>query len=401
MGVIEIDKSQIGIFTEIILTRSELTMDSFTSHGRLPDFALWKKIEKRNVPLNFLLEITARCNNDCRHCFINLPANQHDARRKELSLTEISDIADQAVELGAIWCQITGGEPLLRADFSEIYMALKKKGLLLSLYTNACLVNQDHIALFKQYPPRDMEVTVYGVTKETYERVTRQPGSYAAFRRGLDLLLKHDINVSLKTMALRSNVHELPDIAAFCRSHSTDTFRFDPFLHLRHDGDPKRNEEIRQERLSPEEIVVIEQADDERIVALEKNCDHFIFQDPGHYDCNHLFHCGVENGSFTVSYDGIFRLCPDLWHPDFIYDLRTGSLAEAWHELVPRVRNMESSSPDFLERCRDCPIVNLCFWCPAHTYLETGELDAFVSYFCEVAHARAKSIQAKAAESDQ
>jgi radical SAM protein with 4Fe4S-binding SPASM domain len=368
-------------------------MTSFVTQGRLPEFALWEKISGRQVLLDFSLEITARCNNDCQHCYINLPAGDQEAKRKELTLEEISDIADQAVALGALWCLITGGEPLLRKDFAEIYLMLRRKGLLVSFFTNACLVTEEHIALFKQYPPRDIEVTVYGVSEEIYERVTRKPGSYAAFRRGLDLLLSSGLKVRLKAMALQSNVHELAEMAAFCRQYTTGVFRFDPLLHLRYDGDPQRNEEIRAERLTPAQIVAVEQADEARASALEKGCDKFIFPEYHGQVCDHLFHCGAGNASFTVSYDGIFRLCADLWHPDTIYDLRQGTLAEAWNKLVPQVREMRSANPAFLERCRRCPIVNLCLWCPAHAALETGELDGFVEYFCEVAHARAEAIQ--------
>jgi len=368
---------------------------SFVSEGRLPEFGLWSKIADRRVPLDFCLEVTARCNNDCRHCYINLPAGDPAARRQELSLVEIADIADQAVALGVLWCLVSGGEPLLRADFPELYLMLRRKGLLVSVFTNACLVTKEHVALFKKHPPRDVEVTVYGATEETYERVTRRPGSYAAFRRGLDLLLDGGIKIRLKTMALRSNVHGLPAIAAFCRERTADFYRFDPLLHLRYDGDPQRNEEIRAERLSPEEIVAIEQGDEERATALEKGCDKLIFPAHDGEVCDHLFHCGTGNRSFVVSYDGVFRLCADLWHPDCTYDLRRGRLEEAWEELVPRVRDMRSADPEFLERCRRCPIVNLCLWCPAHAHLETGELDGFVRYFCEVAHARAEALQAR------
>jgi radical SAM protein with 4Fe4S-binding SPASM domain len=366
---------------------------SFVTPGRLPEFGLWDKVASRRVPLDFCLEITARCNNDCRHCYINLPADDAGARRQELSLAEIGDVADQAAALGALWCLLSGGEPLLRPDFAEIYLTLRKKGLLVSVFTNACLVSREHVALFTSYPPRDpIEVTVYGVTRDTYERVTRRPGSYAAFRRGLDLLLKNGVKVQLKAMALRSNVHELPAIAAFCRERTTGSFRFDPFLHLRYDGDPRRNAEIRSERLTPAEIVAIEQADDERATALERGCGSLIFPAYDGEVCDHLFHCGAGETSFAVSYDGVFHLCPDLWHPDCTYDLRRGSLAEAWNELVPRVREMRSTNPEFLEQCRRCPIINLCLWCPAHAHLETGELDGFCQYFCQVAHARAGAL---------
>lgn len=368
-------------------------MTSFVSHGHFSDFRFWEKMVDQRIPLDFYLEITARCNNDCRHCYINLPADDLNAKQDELSLDEICDIADQAIELGSLWCLITGGEPLLRKDFSEIYLALKKKGLMVSLFTNACLITKDHIALLQKYPPQYIEVSVYGVTKDTYERVTRRPGSYKAFRKGLDLLLNSGLNVKLKAMALRSNIHELPEIASFCRDHTKGTFRFDPLLHLRHDQSPARNEEIRQERLSPEEIVALEKSDDRRSKALLSNCDHYIFPDSRHYQCDHLFHCGVGNASFTVSYNGIFRLCADLWHHDCIFDLRKGNLADAWFNLVPKVQEMHGSNPEFLETCQNCQIVNLCFSCPAHAHLETGEMDEIVPFFCQVAHARAEALQ--------
>jgi radical SAM protein with 4Fe4S-binding SPASM domain len=380
------------------------------------DFVLWDKLKERRRPLSFDLEITARCNNDCRHCYIALPAGDRAARAAELSTAELLDIAGQAAELGAMWCLLTGGEPLLREDFEEVYLALKRLGLLVSLFTNACLVTPAHAELLRRYPPRDLEVSVYGATRETYERVTRRPGSWDAFVRGLDLLMGSGVPVRLKAMALRSNAHELAEMSAFCRAHTKDYYRFDPLLHLRFDGDAARNEEIFAERLSPEEVVAVERADEERFGALERGCqdgklifpadDHAALHPDGSV-CDHLFHCGAGNGSFSVGYDGTFRLCSSLWHPDTVVNVRPGgpgavSVREAWEEHVPRVRALRGSDPEFLEKCRRCDIVNLCLWCPAHAALETGSgergrMDAWVEYFCEVAHARAAALSGDSA----
>jgi len=366
--------------------------ETFISRVPLPDFSLWEKFKDKRNLFSFDLEVTARCNNNCRHCYINLPANDKAVKDKELTLKQIKGIADQAAALGAFWCLITGGEPFLRQDFTDIYLYLKRKGFLVSVFTNAALITEDHIKLFKKYPPRDIEVTVYGTTKETYENVTRTSGSFDSFMRGLGLLLKNKIKVRFKAMAIRSNVSELPKIAQFCRERTKDYFRFDPFLHLRFDGNAIRNEEIKSERLSAEEIVSIEQADSERFLALEKNCDRLIVPEFEHYNCNHLFHCGAGNGSFSVSYDGLFRLCSSLWHKDCVCDLKKVALKEAWNGFIPRVRDLRSESKEFLEKCRKCAIINLCIWCPAHSHLETGELDKPVDYFCEVAHVREKAL---------
>jgi radical SAM protein with 4Fe4S-binding SPASM domain len=364
-----------------------------TDSIEIQQFPLWDKLKDKKVPLAFDIEITARCNMDCAHCYINLPVGDKKAKAEEMSVEEILNIARQAVEMGAMWCLITGGEPLLRDDFPEIYMGLKRLGLLVSVFTNATLVNEEHIALFRKYPPRDIEITVYGVTKETYEAVTRRSSSFEKFMNGLDMLMKNHIRVRLKAMAIQANLHEQKVIADFCRERTKDYYRFDPQLHLRFDGNPKRNEEIRAQRLTPKQIVELESGDEQRINAMRKGCNELINEEFTHYSCDHLFHCGAGNGSFNVSYDGKFRLCSSLWADGTTYDLRKGSLKQAWEELVPRVKDMRSQRKEFLDSCRKCALVNLCLWCPAHAHLETGAMDGSTPYFCEVAHKRAENIK--------
>ena len=359
---------------------------------RLPDFTLWNRLDEKRIPLSFDLEVTARCCNNCRHCYINLPPDDPTALRDELTLEEIGNIADQAVSLGSLWCLLTGGEPLIREDFLDLYQLLKKKGLLVSVFTNACLITEKHLKLFKDYPPRDVEVTVYGATEETYERVTRMPGSYAAFRRGLAQLLEGGIKVNLKTMALRSNAHELPAIARFCCEGTKDLFRFDPILQLRFDGNEERNGEILAERLSAEEIIAIDEADPKRSAALEKRCSKPEMAILSQEVTDRLFQCGAGGGSFAVSYNGLFRLCPSLWEHDCLYNLRLGTLADAWFDFVPRVLARTSTNHEFLERCRICPLMNQCQWCPAQAYLECGRMDEWCEYFCRVTHIRAATF---------
>lgn len=366
---------------------------SYVTSLRLPEIPLWERMKAKRGLISFDYEVTARCNLSCRHCYINLGAKDKEAKKRELSLLEIERISGEAVSLGAVWCLLSGGEPLLREDFPDIYIMLKRKGLLLSVFTNATLVTQEHIRLFKKYPPREIEVTVYGATAETYEKITRKPGIFPVFRKGLDLLLDSGLKVRLKTMALRSNAGELSAIAVFCRERTKDFFRFDPFLHLRFDRNEARNEEIRSERLTPEEIVALEKSDRERFHALEENCDKLIVPEFERLTCGHLLHCGAGLRNFTLGYEGTFRLCFSLWHPDCVMNLRDTGLRDAWENLVPRVRKMESGRKDFLERCRVCSLVNLCLWCAAHAYLETGELDKPVDYFCRVAHAREAALR--------
>jgi radical SAM protein with 4Fe4S-binding SPASM domain len=370
-------------------------VEKFVSSIPLEKFDLWEKTKAKRKLLSIDFEITARCNNDCRHCYINLPAGDKAAKAKELSIEEIEDMIEQALPLGTIWCLITGGEPLLRKDFADIYLLLKEKGILVSVFTNATLIKEDHIQMFKKHPPKNIEVSVYGVSKETYEKITRKPGSFEAFSRGLNLLLENGIKVRLKAMALRSNVHELSEMGRFCRERTKDYYRFDPFLHMRYDGNQYRNSEIRAERLDPEEIVALEQSDPERFQALKKSCEDIFLSEKPSNSCPHLLRCGAGRESLVISYDGYARLCYSLWHPDCIYDLRKGSLDDAFFNFVPEVRNIQSHRKDFMEQCGACSLINLCMWCPANAHLEAGKLDEPVDYFCRIAHARADMLQKK------
>ena len=128
----------------------------------------------------------------------------------------------------------------------------------------------------------------------------------------------------------------------------------------------------------------------ERFEALRNGCDRLINEEFSHINCNHLFHCGAGVGSFSVSPDGYLRLCSSLWHPDCIYKIEGGSIKDGYKRFISEVRDRRCDS---INKCRRCGLVNLCMWCPGHSYLETGQLDLPVSYFCDVAHARARMLK--------
>jgi len=367
--------------------------ENYTTVHPVNEFALWKKLNSKRSLSSLEFEITPRCNNNCSHCYINLPAGDKISISKELSFEEIDRISDEAIEMGVYAVLITGGEPLLRPDFKDIFMLLKKKGFLVSVFTNATLINQKIIDMFKKYPPRNIEVSVYGVTRETYESISRVPGTFKAFIKGVDLLIQNKIPVRFKAMALRSNVHELNEISAFCRDRTKDYFRFDPQLHLRYDRDTKRNGEIQKERLTAEEISRIEQSDDERSQFLIENREKYIFDKILRLENSNLFSCGVGNGSLTIGYEGMIRGCSSLYHKDMIYNWREGSLKDAWDKFFPSILGLKTKNKLIMEKCRNCNIVNLCMSCPAHNYLETGDPDSFVEYFCNIAHSRAEKLK--------
>lgn len=335
-----------------------------------------------------MLEMTPRCNNNCVHCYINKPKADAEVQGRELSLQQIKTIIDEAASLSVLWVLLSGGEPLLRPDFKDIYLYLKQKGMLVTIFTNASLITDDIAAVLKRYPPREVEVTVYGVTEKTHKRVTRE-NTFIATMEGIDRLLGGGYPVTLKTTVMKSNVQELDNIKKFCEAHTAETFRYDPILQLRLDGDPTKNNRIQQERLSPDQIVDLERKDTKRLGLLQKTCRE-LNDAKRENERNPLkvFKCGAGRTSCVVGYDGRLTLCSSLRPEKYGYDLLKGSLADGWNNFVPKIMGLKSNRDEFISRCGNCDLHNLCSWCPAHADLETGQIDSPVEYFCQIAKKR-------------
>lgn len=359
----------------------------------IQQFELWQKFMKKGrAPISFEIEVTARCNLNCRHCYINVPENTPISQLQEMSTEEICEYAEQAKKLGSLFALLTGGEPLLRDDFFDLYKKLGRMGYLLHIFTNATLITEEHLRLFKLHPPRDIEITVYGVTEKTFEAVTRKPGSYQLFIRAINELKKNDIPFRLKSIAMKTNFHEQKDIEAFSLNYTKDFFRMDPFLHTRYDGNAKRNKEIIAERLTASQIVELDEIIGNKAELLKNNCDTLIRKEFKSASTDLIFTCKVGEWNMNVGTSAQLRLCASLVGKDVSYDLRKGSIKDGWENFFPEVRRMRSHNQHFIENCRCCPMVNLCFWCPAVSYLETGKYDEIIPYFCEIAHLRASKM---------
>lgn len=80
------------------------------------------------LPLEGNLDLTYRCNNNCRHCWLRIPENSPQSR-DELTYEEIKEIVSDARKMGCRKWSISGGEPMLRPDFAEIFEYITSKSV--------------------------------------------------------------------------------------------------------------------------------------------------------------------------------------------------------------------------------------------------------------------------------
>ena len=347
------------------------------------------------------IELTERCNNDCVHCSVNRPAADAVARGREMGTDEVKSLLESAAALGCLTVRLTGGEPLLRDDFEDLYLFARKLGLRVMIFTNATLVTPRLAGLFARVPPLEkVEVSVYGMRASSYEAVTRAAGSFEAARRGLALLGEHGIPFIVKGALLPENKREkrefedwaaeLPDYPPGPTSKATGAGKiaWAMFFDLRSRRDDGKNGLIRRQRPSPDAAadLTIRQAGDGG-----KDMREFIARFAG-VQGDRLFPCYTERGRRAVDAYGAFQYCLQLRHPETVYDLKRGSLREAVLGHAPRIGAMKARDPEYLRRCGRCFLRAFCLQCPARSWSEHGTLDTPVEYLCDVAHAQAEAL---------
>ena len=159
---------------------------------------------KRRVPLEGILETTYRCNLNCVHCYVNKPAADADGARRRAAPRAAARVSWTRSRTRAP-CSVllTGGEVLVRPDFEPLYRHCLQKGLLVTVFTNGTEVTETHRRpLRRAIAPTRSRSRLYGMTKETYERVTRVPGSFEKCLAGIRRLHARGLPLKLKTMAL-------------------------------------------------------------------------------------------------------------------------------------------------------------------------------------------------------
>ncbi len=351
-----------------------------TPEQRYGEFSeeLHKKAADKRIPISGSLELTFRCNLRCQHCYV-AHGHQGIPGKQELTFEEIQHILDEIVDAGCLWFLLTGGEPLMRRDFLDIYKSARQKGLIVSLFTNGTLLTPRIADYLAEWRPFAIEISLYGSTQATYERVTGIPGSFSRCMRGIELLLERELPLKLKSVLMTLNHHELHKMQEFAKNLGCE-FRFDPMI------DPALEDHAAPLplRLSLEDIITIEREDPKRSTAWPL---HFEESSHREYDKDQLYLCGAGVSGFHI--DPYGKLCLCMIDRNASYDLRKGSFKEGWEEFLWRIRSQEHSDK---YECASCNLRIMCTQCPAYAQMESGDPEKRVPFLCQLAHLRAKTF---------
>lgn len=333
---------------------------------------LHKTAFRERIPLVGSMAATYRCNLDCKHCYL-------DGCRDldEMACDEWLEIIDQIAEAGCLWFLISGGEPLIRRDFEKIYRYAKGKGLLVGVFTNATLIDDSIIDLWRECPPYVVEVSLYGYSRATYAEVTGVPGARDATFDGVHRLAEAAIPTRLKSMLLRQNAAEIDHLKRFSEELGME-FRLDPMVSPGLHGSRRPC----ATQLDQETILSVESGDKK---AQEGWAQFFEWQE-NPAPRKSLFSCGGGMKFFFIDPSGMLCLCP---FDTPLYDVKRGSFLAGWNGPLKQRRNQ--SLPED-HPCFGCKDGVFCGICPPVARMETGSDLGRPQPLCDLGKRRSRAI---------
>lgn len=326
------------------------------------------------IPLKGSLDLTYRCNNNCRHCWLRTSDG-----KGELSTEEIISLVDDARAMGCREWAISGGEPMLRKDFPEIFDYITSHAIRYSLNSNGTLITEEIASLMKR-KGRKM-IALYGATAEVHDHITRNPGSFAATMRGFSLLKNAGAGFTVQIVPMKDSYHQLKDMIALAESLSPHWRIGAAWLYLSAGLDASRNAEINAQRLPPHEVLELDQPD---LSSIDDRTDSEHPQCPAGDDRLYAA-CIGRRRDFHIDPYGMLSFCSFAKDPSMRYDLRKGSFQDGWERFIPSLGDKILGGEEYRNNCGSCEYRNDCRWCPVYGYLEHGRHSARVEYLCDVA----------------
>lgn len=367
-----------------------LSMQDF-SRLNVPGSGWDKKMEnyckEKNVdtlprlPLQGHLDLTYRCNNNCRHCWLWLTPAAVE-KKNELSFADIERIAGEARSMGCCEWIISGGEPMLRDDFVEIFDLLTRRSRTYTLNSNGALITPKIARLLKR---RGVKlIALYGADAQVHDFVTRNPGSFAATRRGIAYLQEAGAEFMVQIVPMRANFHQFQEMIRLALKLSPHWRVGASWLYLSANGDLEKNEEIRAQRLLPNEVMGIDPPD---MAWVEDNsvsgCGH---GEVGRTGSEWLFSsCLKDRRDFHVDPYGNVSFCQLIKDPRFRLNLRNDHFSDYWEKFMPALADKVRADIEYRKNCGSCSLRNDCNWCPAYAFLEKRSFSAKIDYLCSLA----------------
>ena len=343
---------------------------------------LHQKAGEQGVPIFATFELTSRCNFNCKMCYIhNSDCNKN--KSLELSTKQWLKIAEDAKNAGVVFLLLTGGELLLRDDFAELYTAFCEMGFVVYINTNASLITEDIFALFDEYPPSRLNISLYGGSGDAYKDICGVD-SFEKVIANIKRLKAMDIEVRISCTLTRYNEKEAERIIELSKELDCEV-RSTTYIYpkVRREG---FSVDDADDRLPPAEAASLmlrtEKAkrDDETFLKFCKSAlKSFEQSEKNTFEVTEKrleMRCRAGRTCFWVDWQGNMSSCGMITQKSI--NLPETPFEKAWNKVRENTKKVRMP-----EKCVNCKYRILCNICAAKTISETGRSDIAPQYACE------------------
>ncbi|MBQ6267587.1 MAG: radical SAM protein [Clostridia bacterium] len=321
------------------------------------------------------LELLPLCNFNCGFCYIRKsPEELKAAGQRILRFDDWKYYIDECVRLGVDGIAFSGGECTIHPDFVQLYEYAYKKNLQLSIITNGSNITDEIFDLFVKCPPTKINVTLYGMSAETYERTCGNGAAFEKVMRNIDRLITRGFTVILNYTAGKENFSDMDAVLAYARERKLAVFPTDALINSGKCDD----ETVAQEVVDYKEYKQLETAHLSKVTGVSASdyIDEFFssFVIPREPDKKGL-QCSAGKSMIFINWQGM--MVPCISFDKFTFDPRKLGFAECWRQ----VQEWSDNVP-LLDECMKCIFQRKCRLCAAAHYGDTGEFGKVSARFC-------------------
>lgn len=303
----------------------------------------------------FTLEITNRCNLQCKHCCMS--ALKASDCSDPLTTDDWKAIIDKLEGLDMAYLTITGGEPMVRSDFFEIAEYAKQKlNVPLQLMSNATLINESNVDRIMELFS-DFSFSLDGADEESCSQI-RGKGVFGKVMKSIELLKARGMkDFSLSFTRTKQNQDKLDKFFNLCEELNA----FPMQRNYDYVGRAAENDYLLPDNLDLqfEPAIAPPSAD-------------------GHYYPENMpvcISCGATTMKFSIGYEGTLYPCAALMMPEFnMGDMKdVDSIAkyilEGGFKKTEGYAYFSEMHPATSKKCEECPVKVYCDSCVLYSYL--------------------------------
>ena len=337
-----------------------------------------KEWYQKGIPYGATIELLPNCNFKCVHCYIA----SHRQDSAPLSTNAIKSILQKLRDVGVFNIYLSGGEPLLRKDFTDIYIYAKRLGFLISVFTNGYLLTDELLDVFSFLPPMEIDVSLYGGCDKTYEMVTGVKNAYSVVSKNLIELKQRGIFVSAKSPIMTLTKNDVPLMHSFCQQHNIP-FRMSYDIHQTID-----NEARDKYKIGIDEALKLYKEYDEHLYNFDCSAYEKSQKDSAEIKRKRYL-CGAGRNSCFVDYVGKVFPCIHTRHRGI--DIFSDSIEKIWEYIRNISYECLKENEDY--KCLHCNLIALCKSCPALREATYGSALIVPDDECAWAHAFENKIK--------